>query len=201
MRAAASFMLGLLHLLLWFKDQRSHVYLLSVLIAFSAGAGAMTELALMHAQSIDAYRVLLRWENLFVFTLLVPMVWFVRARLPTARGFASLCRWPSRSGATTDLEEVVYVVDDDPFVRKGLARLLRSAGLAAETSASAAEFLGQGCSDSGVGWAKRSVPIFPVIPNRYLASPRVSHAPNRGIEPLSNATAERSMGPIRGCLQ
>ncbi len=85
MCAAASFMLGLLHLLLWFKDQRSYVYLLSVVMAFSAGAGAMTEPALMHAQSIDAYRVLLRWENLFVFTLLVPMVWFVRARLPTAR--------------------------------------------------------------------------------------------------------------------
>jgi len=85
MCGAASFMLGLLHLMLWFKDRRSYVYLLSVLMAFSAGAGSMTELALMHANSIDAYRVLLRWANLFVFTLLVPMVWFVRARLPAAR--------------------------------------------------------------------------------------------------------------------
>ena len=85
MCAAASLMLGLLHLLLWFKDRRAYVYLLSVIMAFSAGTGAMTELALMYAQSIDAFRVLLRWENLFVFTLLVPMVWFVRARLPAAR--------------------------------------------------------------------------------------------------------------------
>lgn len=85
MCAAASFMLGVLHLLLWFKDRRTHAYLLSMLMAFSAGAGAMVELALMHAQSIDAYRVLLRWGNLFVFTLLVPMVWFVQSRLPTAR--------------------------------------------------------------------------------------------------------------------
>ncbi len=85
MCGAASFMLGLLHLMLWFKDRRSQVYLLSVLMAFSAGAGSMTELALLHAHSIDAYRVLIRWENFFVFTLLVPMVWFVRARLPAAR--------------------------------------------------------------------------------------------------------------------
>lgn len=85
MCGAASFMLALLHLLLWFKDRKDHVYLLSVVMALSAGAGALTELALMHAHSIDAYRRLIQWENLFVFTLLVPMVWYVRARLPTAR--------------------------------------------------------------------------------------------------------------------
>ena len=85
MCAAASFMLGLLHLLLWSKDRHAGVYLLSMLMAFSGGANALTELALMHAQSIDAYRLLLQWENLFVFTLLVPMVWYVQARLPTAR--------------------------------------------------------------------------------------------------------------------
>ena len=90
MCAAASFMLGLLHLLLLFKDRRSYVYLLSVLMTFSASASAMTELALMHARSIEAYRVLIRWENLFVFMLLVPMVWFVRARLPEARRWLAI---------------------------------------------------------------------------------------------------------------
>ena len=85
MCAAASFMLALLHLLLWFKDRKAYVYLLSVLMAVSAGAGALSELALMNATSIDAYRVLIRWENQFVYTLLLPMVWFVQARLPTAR--------------------------------------------------------------------------------------------------------------------
>jgi PAS domain S-box-containing protein len=78
-------MLGFMHLLLWYKDQQASVYILSMLMAFSAGTGALIELALMHAQSIDAYRVLIQWENFFVFTLLVPMVWFVRALLPTAR--------------------------------------------------------------------------------------------------------------------
>jgi PAS domain S-box-containing protein len=85
MCAAASFMLALLHLLLWSKDREARVYVLSALMAVSAGAGALTELALMHAVSIDAYRRLIQWENLFVYTLLLPMVWFVQARLPVAR--------------------------------------------------------------------------------------------------------------------
>ena len=85
MCTAASFMLALLHLLLWFKDRRAYIYLLSVMMAVSAGAGALTELALMHATSVDAYRKLIQWENLFVYTLLLPMVWFVRGRLPSAR--------------------------------------------------------------------------------------------------------------------
>ena len=74
MSAAASFILALLHLLLWFKDRKAYVYLLSVVMAVSAGAGALTELALMHADSINAYRKLIQWENLFVYALLLPMV-------------------------------------------------------------------------------------------------------------------------------
>ena len=41
-----------------------------------------------------------------------------------------------------DPSAVVFVVDDDPSVRKALGRLLRSAGLRAEAFASAEEFLG-----------------------------------------------------------
>lgn len=47
-----------------------------------------------------------------------------------------------------EVKEVVYNVDDDPVVRKGLARLLRSASLAVETFGSAAEFLGRAHSES-----------------------------------------------------
>lgn len=47
----------------------------------------------------------------------------------------------------TDVEGIVYVVDDDPAVRKGLERLLRSAGLPVETFGSAAAFLAQERSD------------------------------------------------------
>jgi len=41
----------------------------------------------------------------------------------------------------------VFVVDDDPSVRRGLARLLKSAGYQAEVFASAAEFLASGRQD------------------------------------------------------
>jgi FixJ family two-component response regulator len=41
------------------------------------------------------------------------------------------------------LQATVYVVDDDPSVRAGLARLLKSVGLPAKTFASAMEFLEQ----------------------------------------------------------
>jgi RNA polymerase sigma factor (sigma-70 family) len=41
----------------------------------------------------------------------------------------------------TDTEGVVFVVDDDPSVRRSLTRLIRSAGFAVEVFASAPEFL------------------------------------------------------------
>ena len=42
---------------------------------------------------------------------------------------------------TADAAAVVFIVDDDPSVRKGLARLVRAAGYDAETYASARELL------------------------------------------------------------
>ncbi len=45
----------------------------------------------------------------------------------------------------------VFVVDDDPSVRKSLARLLKSAGHRAETFASAREFLDRGRQRQGIG--------------------------------------------------
>jgi FixJ family two-component response regulator len=45
------------------------------------------------------------------------------------------------------MEAKVYVVDDDPSVRAGLARLLQSMGLTVKTFASAQEFLEQAVSE------------------------------------------------------
>jgi FixJ family two-component response regulator len=44
----------------------------------------------------------------------------------------------------TDAAPIVFVVDDDPSVRKSLGRLLKSAGYRVETFASAREFLRRG---------------------------------------------------------
>jgi two-component system response regulator FixJ len=50
----------------------------------------------------------------------------------------------------TDTVPIVFVLDDDPSVRKSLGRLLKSAGYLAETFASAVEFLRRGeCTGPG----------------------------------------------------
>ena len=41
-------------------------------------------------------------------------------------------------------EQTVYIIDDDPSARRGLTRLVRAAGLNAQSFASAAEFLDSG---------------------------------------------------------
>jgi len=46
-----------------------------------------------------------------------------------------------------DTSRRIVVVDDDPSVRRGLERLLKSAGYQVETQASAREFLGSGDYD------------------------------------------------------
>src|SRR5512136_1940610 len=50
----------------------------------------------------------------------------------------------------TGKNTVVFIIDDDPSVRKGLSRLLRSMGYAVETFSSAEEFLGREHFD-GIG--------------------------------------------------
>ncbi len=85
MCAAASFVLGGLHVTLWLKDRQRWVYLLSTLMAVAAGATALTHLGLMHAESVRTYRTLLKLETFTIFLLLVPMVWFVYGHFGTAR--------------------------------------------------------------------------------------------------------------------
>ena len=52
MFATASFVLAMIHLLLWFKDRPSRVYLLCALMALAAAANAFIELDLMRAESL-----------------------------------------------------------------------------------------------------------------------------------------------------
>ena len=85
MCASACLMLGFMHLLFWLKYRKSVVYLLSSLMAFSAGCSAMLELGMLSTRSFEIYRVLIRWENLSIFMILIPMVWFVQVYFYTAR--------------------------------------------------------------------------------------------------------------------
>ena len=90
MCAAASLMLGLMHLSFWLLGGRALVYMLSALMAFAAGAGALVELAMMGAESIAVYSALIRWENLAVFLILIPMVWFIYVHFGSARRWLAL---------------------------------------------------------------------------------------------------------------
>jgi len=49
-----------------------------------------------------------------------------------------------------NLQQFVFIVDDDKSVRRSMKRLLRSAGFQAETFASAQEFLDADRFDEGV---------------------------------------------------
>jgi len=74
-------MMGLLHVLLCFKDRRNPSYYFSTLMAMSAGSSAIFELALLQAQSTEAYAQLLKLEVTSIYVLLIPMVWLVSIQL------------------------------------------------------------------------------------------------------------------------
>ena len=74
-------MMGLLHVLLCFKDRRNPSYYFSTLMAMSAGSSAILELALLQAQSTEAYAQLLKLEVTSIYVLLIPMVWLVSIQL------------------------------------------------------------------------------------------------------------------------
>ena len=87
MCATASFMLGFLHLFFWFKNKNQYIYILSTIMAMSAGVSALLELGLLMTTSVDTYNELLRYENLAIFLILVPMTWFVHFYLKTGRNW------------------------------------------------------------------------------------------------------------------
>jgi len=85
MCAAACVMLGVMHLLFWYHNRQVTAYLLSSVMAFSATVNTMLELALMLTESQEVYGELIRWVNLSIFMILVPMVWFVYQYFNTGR--------------------------------------------------------------------------------------------------------------------
>jgi len=90
MCASACLMLGLMHLLFWFRDRQASAYLLSALMGFSAAASALLELAMLTTESVLLYSELLRWENLAIFMILVPMVWFVYGYFQAGRRWLAI---------------------------------------------------------------------------------------------------------------
>lgn len=88
--ASVCTILGLIHLQFWFRDRKLYAYLISSLMAFSAGVSAMLELGLLLTKSLDTYRVLMRWENVAIFMILVPMTWFIQVYFNTGRRWLAI---------------------------------------------------------------------------------------------------------------
>jgi signal transduction histidine kinase len=73
-----SLMLAVMHLLFWLFNRQMTVYLLSTVMGFAAATSAMLELNMLMTRSPETYNRLLLWENLAIFLILVPLVWFIR---------------------------------------------------------------------------------------------------------------------------
>lgn len=76
-------MLGLLHFQLWLFGH-SRKYLLSMIMAFSAGACALVDLSMMHSTDIAHFQLLLQYQNLFVYILLIALIGLVYVQFGTA---------------------------------------------------------------------------------------------------------------------
>jgi len=90
MCTSMSLMLGLMHLLFWSSDRGVTAYLLAAVMGFAAAASAMLELNMLIARSTETYNVLLLWENLAIFLILIPMVWFVRQYFLSGRRWLAI---------------------------------------------------------------------------------------------------------------
>jgi two-component system sensor kinase FixL len=75
--SAACLTLGVIHLLVWFKQRSHYAHLLFFALAVSATAFGALELTMMRAQSPVDYAVTLRWAHVPLAMVVLSMIWFV----------------------------------------------------------------------------------------------------------------------------
>ena len=85
MMGAASLTLGLIHLLVWFKQGRQTAHLMFAMTAMSVAAVAIFELLMMRAPTPDRYAVVLRWAQIPFTVMMIGIVAFVRLYLRAGR--------------------------------------------------------------------------------------------------------------------
>ena len=90
MVAAACLTLALAQLFVWSRQWKTFDHVLASLMCVGAAGSAWCELALMRVTSVADFGRLLQWDNLFVYLLLVPMVWYVQLRFGSARRWLAL---------------------------------------------------------------------------------------------------------------
>src|SRR5207245_9753056 len=85
MIAAACLTLAAFYCVVWLKQRENWVHLLFSSSAVAAAAIAGFELAMMHAQTVRQYEVLVRWIHVPTWVLIVAFVVFVRLYLRAGR--------------------------------------------------------------------------------------------------------------------
>jgi PAS domain S-box-containing protein len=77
--------LAVMHLLVWLHARNELGHLLFTISAISAAFIALCEIYTMHAQTVETYRLVLKWGHLDIWLLLVSVVWFVKVYLRAGR--------------------------------------------------------------------------------------------------------------------
>ena len=83
--AGMTFMLAVVHSLVWVRDRTASLNLLFSISAASAAIIAVMELALMHAHTPDEFGTILRWMHVPAAAITISIVWFIRSYLGTGR--------------------------------------------------------------------------------------------------------------------
>jgi PAS domain S-box-containing protein len=85
MMAGASFMLALIHVLIWLKQGQQTSQLMFALTAIAVAVIAIFEQLAMHAPTTDSYATILRWAHVPFAVMMVGIVSFVRLQLQAGR--------------------------------------------------------------------------------------------------------------------
>lgn len=90
MLGAASLMLGLIHLLIWFQQRNQPAHLMFGLVSGSVAVLAIFELLLIKSQSPERYSELLRWAHVPVAVMVCALVGFVMFRFDIGRPWLAI---------------------------------------------------------------------------------------------------------------
>ncbi len=85
MGGAACLLLALMHIVVWWKDQKAPANLAFSVMASAVAAFAVLELALMRAETPEQFGITVRWMHVAAWVIVVSLVGFVRLYLNAGR--------------------------------------------------------------------------------------------------------------------
>jgi two-component system sensor kinase FixL len=85
MAGAIGLLLGVVHLLIWFRNRQDLALPFAASLATCGGMAAFTEVALISAETVERFQAAVFWQNICVGGLVVSLIWFVQMKLKTGR--------------------------------------------------------------------------------------------------------------------